>query len=136
MTILNPHYNTMTKRQATRLAIESLVRTNPDTIVNRLSEIISSHDPSGFLSDALLKGFAVDVDIVDGDILRDKAHRVLDIEPCVYAHAFAKLDRDHVYINVSYTIDADSNGNPVYDHKEINIRLEDAEEWGIVVLHV
>ena len=136
MTILNPHYNTMTKRQASRLAIESLVRTNPDTVVNRLSEIIASHDPAGFLLDALLKGFAVDVDIVDGDTLRDKAHHVLNIEPCAYAHAFAKLYGDHIYINVSYIIDVDSNGNPVYDHKEINIRLEDAEEWGIIVLHV
>lgn len=127
----------MDKRQATRFALKALVDANIDVFLDRLTEIAVEHDPKGFMLDLLMKGIPADVRIVDEDKLKGEVVHHCDIQPFEYAGASIRLYDSFISVDVTYQCGVDENGiDPVYDRKEINIRLEDAEQWGIAILYL
>lgn len=134
---MNTQRQVMDMRQATRFALKALVDANIDVFLDRLTEISIEHDPSGFMLDSLMKGIPDDIKIVDEEKLKDNAVYRFGIQPFEYAGASIKLNGSFISIDVKYQCGMDCDTTDLtYDHKGTNIRLEDAEQWGIAILYI
>lgn len=126
----------MDRRQALRFTLKALADANIDVFIDRLTEISMRHDHTGFMLDSLMTGVPADVKIVDEDKLKNKAVYHCKIQPFEYAGASIRLCESFINVDVTYQCGVDDNQDLIYDHKEIDIRLVDAELWGIAILYI